>query len=78
MTSSPMTLMTDPNRSAPLLLPPPDIRFDMDQIPALTTFLRRTGLGFIRDVRDRLAKDDPEVDDLDVGPIGRISLDIDI
>ena len=50
----------------------------MAQIPALTTFLRRTGLGFIRDVRDRLAKDDPEVDDLDVGPIGRLSLDIDI
>ena len=78
MTSSLVTPMTDPNRSAPLSFPPPDIRFDMAQIPALTTFLRRTGLGFIKDVCDRLAKDDPEVDDLDIGPIGRLSLDIDI
>ena len=70
--------MTDPNRPAPLSLSPSDIRFDVAQIPALTTFLRRTSLGFIRDVRDRLAKDDPEVGDLDVGPIGRLSLDIDI
>jgi hypothetical protein len=59
-------------------MPPLDICFDMAQIPALTTFLRRTGLGFIKDVRDRLAKDDPEVDDLDVGPIGHLSLNIDI
>ena len=69
--------MTDPNQPVPLSLPPLDIRFDVIQIPALTTFLRRTGLGFVRDVRNRLAKDGPELYDLDVGPIGRLSLDLD-
>ena len=45
---------------------------------ALITFLRRTGLDIVRDIRDRLAKGDPEDDDLDVGLIGRLSMDLDI
>ena len=77
MTSPPATPMTDPNQPAPLSLPPLDIRFDVTRIPALTSFLRRTGLGFVRDVRNRLAKDDSEVDNLNAGPIGRLSLDLD-
>ena len=42
------------------------------------SFLRRTGLGFVKETSDGCATDDPETDDLDVGPIGHLSLDLDI
>ena len=43
----------------------------------LIAFLRRTGLGFVRDLRDRLATNDPlEDDDLDERPTGILSLDL--
>ena len=85
-------LLLEPARSRNDLLPsgtpaaPPDqpqrppflvdIISDMTRTPALITFLRRTGLGFVKGVHDRLATDDAEVDDLDVGPIGSLSLDL--
>ena len=57
----------------------PDIRFDMARTPELVAFLRRTGLGFVREIKDGCAKDGPEIDDIDVGLIGsRLSLDLDL
>ena len=61
----PPTIPTTP--PGPGQLTPPsaeDVSFDLSHTPALITFLRRPGLGFVRDVCDGLATDDPEVDDL--------------
>ena len=69
-----MAALADPSE------PPPhqDISFAITQIPQLVTFLRRTGLGFCSVPRDRLADpEDDEVDDLDIGPIGSLGLDLD-
>ena len=49
----------------------------MTRFPALITFLKRTGPEFVRGMYDGLATDDSEADDLDVGPIGSLSLDLD-
>ena len=43
----------------------------------LIQFLRRTGLGFVRFVKDKLATDESEIDDIDVGSIGGLALDLD-
>lgn len=62
----------------------PNLRFDDHHIAEVITFLRRTWLGFSSDVCDKILKDDleaddlpVEADDLDVGPIGDLSLDLD-
>lgn len=54
------------------------IRFDPAQIPHLATFLRSTGLGFSQDLGDRTTDSEPEVEDLDVGPVGGMALDLDL
>ena len=51
--------------------------FDSRKTANLIQFLRRTGLGFVRYVKDKLATDESEIDDIDVGPIGGLSLDLD-
>ena len=57
-----------------------DIRFNADQIPAMLTFMRRTGLGFSRVLRDRL-EDSSEnssegVQDWEVGEPGTLLMDL--
>ena len=63
-----------------------DIRFNTSETAALTLFLRRTGLGFTRSLRDRVrtaqtelteAADasEAEEDDWDVGTIAGMGLD---
>ena len=56
----------------------PDLRFYDTQTAQVITFLHRTGLGFSPDTHDRILKDDPEVGDLDVDPIGGLSLNLDL
>ena len=51
--------------------------FDSRKTANLIQFLRRTGLGFVRFVKDKLATDESEIDDIDVGPIGGLFLDVD-
>ena len=51
--------------------------FDSRKTTKLIQFLRQTGQGFVRYVKDKLATDESEIDDIDVGPIGRLSLDFD-
>ena len=55
-----------------------NIRFDPAQLPHLATFLRRTGLGLTWDLRDRKMDSETEVEDLGVGPIGDLTLDLDL
>ena len=57
--------------------------FDPGRLPHLITFLRRTVLGFCKDLRDEILTEEPkglevlEVDDLDVGPlVGSLRLDL--
>ena len=53
-----------------------DIRFNADQTPAILTFMRRTGLGFSRVLKDRL-EDSSEADqDWDVGEPGTLLMDL--
>jgi hypothetical protein len=47
-------------------------------IAPLITFLRRTGLGFGKNLRDNALDDGEEPEGLDVGPIGPLGLDLDI
>ena len=51
--------------------------FDSRNTGNLIQFLRRIGLGFVRFVKDKLATDESEIDDLDVGRIGGLALDLD-
>ena len=69
---------TPPDQPAPAAQATPDILYDPQRIPALISFLRRTGLGFVKETSDGCATENPETDDLDVGPIGHLSLDLDI
>ena len=55
----------------------PDIEFDGTQTAHTITFLWRVGLGFTQTFRDGIASDAPE-DDLDVGRITSLTLDLDI
>ena len=54
----------------------PGIEFDGTQTVHIITFLRRVGLGFTQTLRDGIANDTPE--DLDVGKIASLTLDLDI
>ena len=63
------------------LLPAPasqTLLFEPNHLPQLVTFLRRTGLGFTQDLRDRTEDAESEVEDLDVGPIEGMTLDLDL
>lgn len=52
--------------------------FDNTHLPQLIIFLRRTGLGFTRDHQDGILNGDSEIEDLDVGPVGDLALDLDL
>jgi len=52
--------------------------FDTDNTPHLVRFLRRTGLGFSLQLRDGIEEDSSEADDLDVGPLVALGMDLDI
>ena len=52
--------------------------FDSDNTPHLVRFLRRTGLGFSLQLRDGIEEDSSEADDLDVGPLVALGMDLDI
>ncbi len=60
------------------------MRFDQQRTAHLITFLRRTGLGFRRDLCDAVITEASDTDaiesDLDIGPVGleALSLDLDI
>ena len=61
----PTTPILDPSQP---LSPVNNLSFNLVYTPTLIAFLQRTGLGFVRDVRDRLATDDlPEGDNLNIG-----------
>ena len=66
------------SQHALLLLARPGVEFDGTQTPRITTFVRRAGLGFTQTLRDGIAGDVSEVDDLDVGRIASLTLDLDI
>ena len=51
--------------------------FDSRNTGNLIQFLKLTGPGFVRFVKDKLATDESEIDDIDVGPIGGLALDLD-
>ena len=75
-------LLTCPNfweaREDILPLASPGIEFDTAQTPHIT-FLRRVGLGFTQSLRDGIAEDTPDhADDLDIGRITSLTLDLDI
>ena len=53
------------------------IEFDTTQTAQTITFLRRVGLGFTQTLRDGIANDMSE-EDLDVGRIASLALDLDI
>lgn len=53
----------------------PKAVFDETHTPLLISFLQRTGLGFTGQLQDKLADNGPEANDLNVGPIGALSLD---
>ena len=55
----------------------PNLRFDDARTAQVIAFLRRTGLGSSPDTHGWTLKDGPEADDLDVGPIGGLSPDLD-
>lgn len=55
-----------------------NFRFEPIHLPRLVTFLRRTGPGFSRDLRDKTRDTELEVEDLDVGLIGDMALDLDL
>ena len=52
--------------------------FNETQLAPLITFLRRIGLGFTGHLLDKFLDGETEVDDLDIGPIGPLLLDLDI
>lgn len=52
--------------------------FDDTLLSQLITYLRSAGLGFARDLRDVILNEDPEIEDLDVGPIGNLTPDLDL
>ena len=56
----------------------PLLCFDSRKAANLIQFMRRTDLGFVRFVKDKLAtaSDNSEINDIDVGPIGGLSLDL--
>ena len=52
--------------------------FDSKQAPQIVKFLKETGLGFTRDIRDTDVDEEESVD-YDIGPLGgRFPLDLDI
>ena len=53
-----------------------DNRFNADQTKAMLTFMRRTGLGFSRVLRDRLEDSPEEVQDWEVGEPGTLLMDL--
>ena len=59
------------------LLIHPLLYFDSRKTANLIQFLKQTGLGFVRYVKDKLETDESEIDDIDVGLIGGLSLDLD-
>ena len=65
-------------RNNALPLARPGVEFDIIQTPHTITFLRRVGLGFTRTLRDGIADDLSEADDLDAGRIASLTLDLDI
>ena len=66
------------------LLPPAfhwEASFDTTNAPHLITLLRRIGLGFMPQPHNKLKKEDEDEgidDDLDVGPVGVLLMDLDI
>ena len=58
--------------------PATDITYNTTYTTAVISSLKRTGLGFSRDFCDKALEDESEIDDIDVGPIGSLSLDIDL
>lgn len=55
-----------------------DASFDGTLTPQIIASLRHTGLGFTKTVHGKIKEDTAEADDLDVGPIGALALDLDI
>ena len=64
-----------------LLLPTfnKETSFDITNAPHIITLLRRVGLGFMPQPRDKVEKEyDEKTDDLDVGPVGKLPIGLDI
>ena len=57
---------------------PSNIIYNTQYTTAIISFLRRTGLGFVRHTYKKVGNQDSEIDDIDVGPIESLSLDLDI
>ena len=64
--------------TGPTVNPPSNIIYNTQYTTAVISFLKRTGLGFTRYVQDKSRNDPSENEDVDVGPIGSLSLDLDI
>ena len=69
---------SNPTTTSQTLDPPPNTIFNNSYAPAIISFMKRTGLGFTRYVRDKSSDNLSENKDIDVGPIGSLSLDLDI
>ena len=65
-------------RNGILPLARPGVELDTIQTPHVVAFLRRVGLGFSQTLRDGIAEVVSGVDDLDVGRIASLTLDLDI
>ena len=57
---------------------PMSIIFNTLYTTPIITFLKCTGLGFTRNVHDKSCDDSSSDEDIDVGPIGSLSLDLDV
>ena len=55
-----------------------NIIYNTQHTTAIISFLKRTGLGFTRNTGDKVSNQESEIDDIDVGPIGSLLLDLDI
>ena len=58
--------------------PERNIIYNTQHTTAIISFLKRTGLGFTRNPGDKVSNQESEIDDIDVGPIGSLLLDLDI
>ena len=58
--------------------PQSNIIYDIQYTTAIISFLKRTGLGFTRNTHDKLSDEESEIDNIDVGPIRSLSIDLDI
>ena len=58
--------------------PQSNIIYDTQHTTSIISYLKRTGLGFTRNTHNKLSNEEPEIDDIDVGPIGGLSIDLDI